>query len=73
MKITELRDSKQYNPVKYFLERDRAPPANHILWGFEGGIVRTPRERHQELPSGWRYYIEVRITMDYYGLHRLTF
>nr|XP_016999537.2 uncharacterized protein LOC108059025 [Drosophila takahashii] len=58
MKICELRDAKQYNPVKYFFERHRAPPANHILWGFEGGLVRTPRERHQELPSGWQYYIE---------------
>ncbi|XP_017125281.1 uncharacterized protein LOC108144702 [Drosophila elegans] len=58
MKITELRNSKQYNPVKYFLDRQRAPPTNHILWGFEGGLVRTPRERHQELPSGWQYYIE---------------
>ncbi|XP_017049833.1 uncharacterized protein LOC108093948 [Drosophila ficusphila] len=58
MKVTELRESKQYNPVKYFLERERAPPANHILWGFEGGLVRTPRERHKELPSGWQYYIE---------------
>ncbi|XP_017079177.1 uncharacterized protein LOC108113172 [Drosophila eugracilis] len=58
MKIAELRDSEQYNPVKYFLDRERAPPPNHILWGFEGGVVRTPRERHYELPSGWQYYIE---------------
>ncbi|XP_043644198.1 uncharacterized protein LOC122613853 [Drosophila teissieri] len=58
MKISELRDSKQYNPVKYFIERHRAPPANDILWGFEGGLVKTPRECHMALPSGWQYYIE---------------
>ncbi|XP_016988795.1 uncharacterized protein LOC108051259 [Drosophila rhopaloa] len=58
IKISELRESKQYNPVKYFLDHERAPPTNHTLWGFEGGLVRTPRERHQELPSGWQYYIE---------------
>ncbi|XP_017024733.1 uncharacterized protein mute [Drosophila kikkawai] len=59
MKITELRASDQYNPVKYFLDRERAPPvSNNVLWSFEGGLVRTPRERYQELPSGWQYYIQ---------------
>jgi len=73
LKIAELRNSKQYNPVKYFFEHRRAPPANAILWGFAGGLVRTPRERHMELPSGWQYYIEVRNTMGYYRIHCLTF
>ncbi|KAH8291293.1 hypothetical protein KR054_010370 [Drosophila jambulina] len=59
IKINELRDQEQYNPVKYFFDRERAPPvSNNILWGFEGGVVRTPRERYQELPSGWQYYIQ---------------
>lgn len=71
MKINELRALDQYNPVKYFLDRERAPPVNNnILWGFEGGLVRTPRERYQELPSGWQYYIQVR---NIFSLQRLTF
>ncbi|XP_020799449.1 uncharacterized protein LOC110177191 [Drosophila serrata] len=59
IKITELRGLEQYNPVKYFFDHDRAPPmSNNILWSFEGGLVKTPRERYQELPSGWKYYIQ---------------
>ncbi|KAH8234102.1 hypothetical protein KR038_001346 [Drosophila bunnanda] len=59
MKIGELRTLDHYNPVKYFLDRDRAPPvSSNILWGFKGGLVRTPRERYQELPNGWQYYIQ---------------
>ncbi|KAH8401102.1 hypothetical protein KR009_003026 [Drosophila setifemur] len=58
MKIFELRNAHQYNPVKYFFDRDRAPPISQIVWGFELGQVKTPRERFPELPSGWQYYVQ---------------
>ncbi|KAH8284640.1 hypothetical protein KR018_009506 [Drosophila ironensis] len=58
MKITELRESEQYNPVKYYFDHRRAPPIDQILWGFHQGEVKTPRERFAELPSGWQYYIQ---------------
>lgn len=58
-KIQELCDMEQYNPVKYYFDHERAPPVNQVLIGFEGGIVRTPREQYDLLPSGWKYYIEV--------------
>ncbi|XP_030383258.1 uncharacterized protein LOC115630741 [Scaptodrosophila lebanonensis] len=57
-KIKELRDGKEYNPVKYYLDHGLAPPVQQILLGFEGGIVRPPRERYHELHSGWKFYIE---------------
>lgn len=58
-KVKELCDMEQYNPVKYYFEHGLAPPVNQILLGFEGGVVRTPREQYHALPSGWKYYIEV--------------
>ncbi|XP_017108479.2 uncharacterized protein mute [Drosophila bipectinata] len=58
MKISELRESKQYNPIKYYFDRDRAPPISQILFGFYNGIVKIPRDRFPELPSGWQYFIE---------------
>ncbi|XP_030238913.1 uncharacterized protein LOC108655014 isoform X2 [Drosophila navojoa] len=58
VKIQELCDMEQYNPVKYYFDHERAPPVNQTLIGFEGGIVRTPREQYDSLPSGWKYYIE---------------
>ncbi|XP_002016430.2 uncharacterized protein LOC6590417 [Drosophila persimilis] len=57
-KVNELREMYQYNPVKYYFDHERAPPINHILLGFEGGQVLTPRERYQELPSAWQYYMQ---------------
>ncbi|XP_064535814.1 uncharacterized protein mute [Drosophila montana] len=57
-KVKELCDMEQYNPVKYYFEHERAPPVNQILLGFEGGVVRTPREQYYALPSGWKYYIQ---------------
>ncbi|SPP74818.1 uncharacterized protein LOC117578540 [Drosophila guanche] len=57
-KVLELRETDQYNPVKYYFDHERAPPINHILLGFHGGKVLLPRERYQELPSAWQYYIQ---------------
>ncbi|EDV98476.1 GH23143 [Drosophila grimshawi] len=58
VKVKELCDMATYNPVKYYFEHGRAPPIKQILWGFEGGLVRTPREQPEILPSAWKYYIE---------------
>ncbi|ALC42813.1 mute [Drosophila busckii] len=63
-KVQELRESPQYNPVKYYFDHQRAPPINQILLGFEQGIVCTPREQYELLPSAWKYYIEKNWTND---------
>ncbi|XP_022226226.2 uncharacterized protein LOC111076659 [Drosophila obscura] len=57
-KVIELRETYQYNPVKYYFDHERAPPINHILLGFDRGQVLIPRERYQELPSAWQYYMQ---------------
>ncbi|KAH8354992.1 hypothetical protein KR093_003500 [Drosophila rubida] len=56
-KINELCDWKQYNPIKYYFEHQRAPPVDRIILGFKDGIVRTPREQYHLLANAWKYYI----------------
>ncbi|XP_023037776.1 uncharacterized protein LOC6640489 [Drosophila willistoni] len=61
-KVNELRAMEQYNPVKYYFDYGRAPPIKHVLLGFHNGQVQTPRERYQELPSGWKFYLQKKWT-----------
>lgn len=64
-KVNELFEMQQYNPIKYYFEHNRAPPVNQYIWGFENGVVRTPREQYHLLANGWKYYIEVSLGFQF--------
>ncbi|XP_055374922.1 uncharacterized protein LOC129607773 [Condylostylus longicornis] len=49
-------ESDNYNPIKYFNERGKAPPFEHLIKPFDPNCILPPIAKKQQLPMLWKEF-----------------